>query len=1484
MALAEKCFPRGGTIHKPANTIDGTSNIIFGATQKKTKKTPKSKDNHLKGLNNDEGEQLQSSYAETLTFDTLQDDMLVMGVVKNTSATSLDIALPGRLTARTLVADISDAYSRVAKAAMDGDLSEYNALTELFAVGRIVYGRAIKTEKFNNSRTRLLLNLKPVDVHTGLLHTNIKKGFIFTGAIHEIQEHGYVIETGIEGLHAFLAMEERASKELRHMGELVSLKVKQIHHTDTQSTCTCVAVDQAGLKIKSQNECNLDYILPGSILKFKVGKHIKNGLQGTIMHESFTAYVNEHHLAEALHVPEDYELNAEYEARVLYIMPLTKLVYLTLNLNIEVMNHLFPAGGEDEEEDQTEQVEGEPLKRGSVVEKAKVMRLGTGGVILLLNKKFKGLISYGSIKTNYKGNYDNDEVLAKYARKSKHKVRILGYDVIEALYYCTDDQNVINEKYFALEDIEPGEVVTAKIVKLDEKIGGYDVKIGNLKGVIEKLFLAPNIKYDVGLRLRCRIVDVNMDRKICYLTNRAEYLDKSVKVLTSLQAAQVGNSYMGTIVKCDPNYVLVKFFNGIKGVLHMHRLIGFVATDPNSFVEGQTTKFRIFSRNDEQIALTLPEDKFHVGEICPTEVTNTLDAGLEIKITYAGDEEQQEQEVEEFIGLIPLRLLSDHLDLLEAQRRIHAAGSKIKAACITQNIFSLRDVPYFSENLTKNWQTVQVGDVLRAYVKNATDKVIDLLVPVRNYNKLVKVHVKMLRLNAVRHVPIALAPEQVLYVKVLSKEVETHTLTVSAKLTDVWKGQLNETAQFVESYLKEVAEIRKALKKQNAPIAKNIIGEQVNVVFKGVHPETNDWIYTVEGSSLTAILKYHLAGLAPKTPEMGKKQQAVVLWIDYASDVLFISITKADIEHIVTSTKIAENLAGKAGMKAKVLLKLESIYICSLKKGTNPLVVCPVRLHHNDVENSASVGLNEGEFCNLAIIHDKLPIAVPEAVWKLWRNVKRPKVDKDEVLIETKKPKLEEQLLKSKSSKVNDKTSVVLNGKEPQPENVKKVKLKNGQKTETPNSKKAKLEKLEEQLLKSKSSKVNDKTSVVLNGKEPQPENVKKVKLKNGQKTETPNNKKAKLENGKVQQNAQLFFEDKIPSKPAGPVQPAPSKERLPGVSSFWTTDLSTLNGNKQPESSDDDEETPDNELNASKRKRLSAKEKAKAQIKEEQRLREIEERNADPTQRPETIDQFERLVLAEPNNSKSWIEYIAFLLSNTEIEKARAVARRAIKTIAFRESGELLNVWSALLNLELIYNTNQFNDVLKEALTCNEPIDIYMRTVDILKRAQRKEQLIDMLGLMQRKFKTQLKVWRLIADAYFSLDMKDRVQPLLQRALAVLPNNDHINCIVAFANLYAKNGDNDMAQTLLDDIVTSYPKRIDIWVLYVDMLIKADLIDSARNVLARAVLHKLRPNKMVVIFKKFLDFELKYGTDENATRVKQMAEDYVKNYNKSAS
>ena len=56
----------------------------------------------------------------------------------------------------------------------------------------------------------------------------------------------------------------------------------------------------------------------------------------------------------------------------------------------------------------------------------------------------------------------------------------------------------------------------------------------------------------------------------------------------------------------------------------------------------------------------------------------------------------------------------------------------------------------------------------------------------------------------------------------------------------------------------------------------------------------------------------------------------------------------------------------------------------------------------------------------------------------------------------------------------------------------------------------------------------------------------------------------------------------------------------------------------------------------------------------------------------PETADDFDRLVLQSPDSSLVWLRYMAFHLETSEIDRARSVAERALKTISFRYDFEL--------------------------------------------------------------------------------------------------------------------------------------------------------------------------------------------------------------------
>lgn len=56
-----------------------------------------------------------------------------------------------------------------------------------------------------------------------------------------------------------------------------------------------------------------------------------------------------------------------------------------------------------------------------------------------------------------------------------------------------------------------------------------------------------------------------------------------------------------------------------------------------------------------------------------------------------------------------------------------------------------------------------------------------------------------------------------------------------------------------------------------------------------------------------------------------------------------------------------------------------------------------------------------------------------------------------------------------------------------------------------------------------------------------------------------------------------------------------------------------------------------------------------------------------DVGKKAESAEDFDRLLLATPDDSSLWVEYMAFYLHTAEVDKARAVAQRALRSISFR-------------------------------------------------------------------------------------------------------------------------------------------------------------------------------------------------------------------------
>ena len=107
----------------------------------------------------------------------------------------------------------------------------------------------------------------------------------------------------------------------------------------------------------------------------------------------------------------------------------------------------------------------------------------------------------------------------------------------------------------------------------------------------------------------------------------------------------------------------------------------------------------------------------------------------------------------------------------------------------------------------------------------------------------------------------------------------------------------------------------------------------------------------------------------------------------------------------------------------------------------------------------------------------------------------------------------------------------------------------------------------------------------------------------------------------------------------------------------------------------------------------------------------------------PESSAEFERLLKVTPDSSFLWIQFMAFQLQLSEVAKAREIGRRAIQVINYREEQEKLNVWLALLNLEIAYGSDETaQSVFTEATRANDAKTVHLRFASLLEEAGKQE------------------------------------------------------------------------------------------------------------------------------------------------------------------
>merc|ERR1740121_3414920 len=330
---------------------------------------------------------------------------------------------------------------------------------------------------------------------------------------------------------------------------------------------------------------------------------------------------------------------------------------------------------------------------------------------------------------------------------------------------------------------------------------------------------------------------------------------------------------------------------------------------------------------------------------------------------------------------------------------------------------------------------------------------------------------------------------------------------------------------------------------------------------------------------------------------------------------------------------------------------------------------------------------------------------------------------------------------------------------------------------------------------------------------------------------------------------------------------------------------FSKFRANGERSSEGEAEEDDDEEEGAERKLSKRQKKAKKAAAEEELRQQEVENAEGRWANDPRSVEDFERLLLTQGDTSIVWIRYMAFHLKMSDLERARQVAERAVKHVGFSEAKERFNAWIAYLNLECTFGTEDTADaVFKRASSHNEAKHVHLQLAKIHERNKKPELATKAFESCCRKFAQSKKVWLAFLTFLYGQSDVEGGRKTLPRCLAAVPRKKHPVIVSKAALLEYQHGQAERGQSVFEGLLDSYPKRTDLWSIYIDAHIGAHTppkaasanLQPVRSLLERCCALRLKAAKMRFFFKKWLGFETRWGDVESQERVRTLAREFV--------
>lgn len=907
---------------------------------------------------------------------------------------------------------------------------------------------------------------------------------------------------------------------------------------------------------------------------------------------------------------------------------------------------------------------------------------------------------------------DFEKVKTTFLPNTKHKCRVLNYDWFDRVYICSMEKDILNQKHFTATNFVPGELCTAEITRIDLQYKSVNLKVDRAQGYVPPEHVSDfgkNIidKLKVGKNVNVRVLKNDAERNRILFTMKPSLVQSSLPILGNIKEAKTGSQHHGTVVQVKNTGILVQFFGDLKGWV-APQWIGCEQDDiRKNFAVGQVVAATIIRVDKKSSKMNLS-----LISVPKEESRSNLTVGNTIEgIVMESSPQGVQVEIQKDDGNVE----TGYLPAAHMSPSLEVA-SLLSARCtpgdkISATVFSTRPNVILTTTFTP---VEKLTDFENLRVGNYLPCSVAEIA-----NNSLKVLLPVNDYDRFGTVPFvkpedseSLYINQMLFGKILSINKKERKIELTTNFYDLWVDSVKQDAEMANA-----ADTLGLYLNKITELSKHDYYKSRPISKASLGQRVAGQVVKVTEHGLVLNLENDLQGTVRKEHykknfKVGDKVSGAIIWLNYVHEIVEVTLKPTVVERIAADQTTSTPIPLGEELRSEILLITNWFVLVVLKgQGNGRLAALPARRHLNDVEPDLRP-YQIGRKVKTYVVLDSdelsfLPVCV------LSTTFETRKVD-----VITKSDKNSQKRKKQDSAE----------------ENLSPKKAKLEQKNETT----------------SKTSKRENQESADGNSSsEPKKKKSKKSKA------ETENSESVQKEIEILENN--VTSDKKVEITDVG----------IPECGFYWDTEP-TPQDPAVESSSESEEETESTQKQ--KKKKLSAAERRELERQKEREIREREEALAS-NQLPNSVDQFDRLVMSSPDSSVVWVQYMAYHLQATEIEKARAVAKRAIKTINFREENEKLNVWQAWLNLESRFGTLEtLNEVFQEAVRTNDAFKVYTHMLTLHADAKRQTALEKTITTITGKFKQNPQAWIESGSAYLQMGLKDKSRHTMQRALQSLP------------------------------------------------------------------------------------------------------------------